>query len=426
MNSKIGSKIKHLRTQCEICQRDLCNDILSRTELSKIENGKVIPSIFQLKHIANVLNVSIDYFLEDKPDENNILVENNTNHNMLYKLYKSQQYYSIISKYEKGLFNNVKNLEFNFYVGYSYYCTEFYNKSICFFKKYISYFLQLEFKDQEKYVENFAVSLNTLSKIALSNCNYNKAIEYLSLGKKHLELQNKTNIRIYHLIISNMGAIYCKSNNYTKCIEILEKFLSENRDLVFIKILPNMHLSLNIAYYNMGEYEKSIKNIENAIFLYNYSGRSYDATHCYLNYINALRYCKKFNEAFEVLNEYKKNCETAKSLHPNFLIQEIILYFNIDNYYMAKTLLKKVNKVNLSSLNRNSYFFIKGHILYLEGNLTQSLYFFKKCEKYFLKHNYTYDLTLIYNDLYKITNNILYKNKSIHFSQLKGKKNILV
>lgn len=426
MNNIIGSKIKDLRTKLEICQQDLCNDILSRTVLSKIENGKVTPSIFQLKHIAQRLNVSIDYLISDSTEQLDMPIENNISNSLLNKLYEDQRYYQIIMFYEKELFKNIKDINLNFYVGYSYYSTEFYKNAALILKRYLSNYLNLDSAERDPYVINFAIALNTLSKMMLTNSNYDKAIHYCSLAKKHLEMQNKTHIRIYHLIISNIGAIYCMANNYVKCIDVLEDFLNKNKDLGFLKILPNMHLSLNIAYYNIGEYKKSIKNIENAIFLYNYSGRNYDAKHCYLNYINALRYCKQFDEAFRVLEQYKIMYSDSKELKPNFSIQEIILYFNIGKYDIAKKLLEQVKTKDLSPLNKNSYFFIKAHIFYLEKNITQSLYLFQKCEKYFSKHNYTYDLSLIYDDLFQITNNLDYKNKAEYYKQKDGKKNIIV
>ncbi|MDP4090590.1 MAG: hypothetical protein Q8930_15170 [Bacillota bacterium] len=276
------------------------------------------------------------------------------------------------------------------------------------------------------YISNFAVALNTLSKTMLKNSNYDKALHYSSLAKKHLELMKKTSLRIYHLIISNIGAIYFMANNYEKSIQVLENFLSQNKDLGYLKILPNIHLTLNVAYYNVDKFEESIKNIEKAIFLYNYSGRNYDAKHCYLNYINALRYCKKFDEAFSVLKDYRSLYSDSKDLQPNYLIQEVILHFNVREYDIAKKLMEQIKQTVLDPLNKNSYFFMKGHICFLEEKYSQALHLLPRCEKYFLKRNYTYDLALVYNDLFQITDKLLYKERAELFRGQGGRKNILV
>ena len=60
----LGKKIKSLRKELGLKQEELTCDILSRTMLSKIENDKVTPSIYQLNHISKKLGYSVDYFLQ--------------------------------------------------------------------------------------------------------------------------------------------------------------------------------------------------------------------------------------------------------------------------------------------------------------------------------------------------------------------------
>ena len=54
--NEIGNKIRTLRKAKGYKQIDICNNILSRTELSKIENGRRTPSIYQIKYISEILN----------------------------------------------------------------------------------------------------------------------------------------------------------------------------------------------------------------------------------------------------------------------------------------------------------------------------------------------------------------------------------
>ena len=61
----LGKKVKLLRKEVGLKQEDLTCDILSRTMLSKIENDKVTPSIYQLNHISKKLGYSVDYFLQN-------------------------------------------------------------------------------------------------------------------------------------------------------------------------------------------------------------------------------------------------------------------------------------------------------------------------------------------------------------------------
>lgn len=46
-------------------QKALCLGICSQSEISRIENNKLIPSSYVIQQISDKLNVSIEYFYED-------------------------------------------------------------------------------------------------------------------------------------------------------------------------------------------------------------------------------------------------------------------------------------------------------------------------------------------------------------------------
>ena len=58
----IGDKIKNLRKKKGMSQEDLCKNICSQSEISRIENNKINPSSYILQQIAKRFGVSIDYF----------------------------------------------------------------------------------------------------------------------------------------------------------------------------------------------------------------------------------------------------------------------------------------------------------------------------------------------------------------------------
>ena len=74
MSYTLGEKIKILRKNLKLTQNDIACDILSRSILSKIETNKVTPSIYQLKYLATILNISTDFLLsEDEFDIDTII-----------------------------------------------------------------------------------------------------------------------------------------------------------------------------------------------------------------------------------------------------------------------------------------------------------------------------------------------------------------
>lgn len=430
MNITLGKKIQSLRKEKKLCQTDLCCKILSRTILSKIENDKVTPSIFQLKHISHILNVSIDYLLDNNyisSDSNTVIAENNQS-SILYNLYIKKDYNSITTTYERGLIDVSKDLNFLFYVGSAYCLTEFYNYSAQLLKKYIKIYSTLSDNIQKHYAENVATALNLLcKKYSISN-DYKKSIICISQAKNILQKHDLKNTTIYHLIIYNLGHLYNLTNEYTKTIKLLESYLSNNLNLIYLKVFPYIHLNLNIAHYNLGNYEKSIQHIKHAIILFDYIEEKNMTKNCYLNYINSLRYCYNFNKAFKILEEFKDSHwnDLNANTKINFLMQEIILYYNINDYETALNLLNKFNLNQLDSYNRNTYYFIQGHIQFINKNYNQAYASLLKCEKYFVRHHYTYDLISLYSDLYQIDNNNEFKIKleQCKKSTSNSKKNI--
>lgn len=423
MDLSIGSKIKALRNRQKLSQQDLCSGILDRTVLSKIENDKVTPSIFQIKSIAARLNIPVEFLLSGDASMNQDLYSYGTD---LYRLFKEGHYYKIINMYEDHYLDDINDVNKYYYIGQAFFNCEYYDTSSKILKKYVFLYSKSTEDFKKEYVENSANAFNILCKIMFRNSNLTKCISYLNKARVYLELYERCNVKIYFTVMNNLGSIYCMLNQYTKTIFILENFLQKVKDLSFINTLPSMHLSLNISYYNLENYEKSIEHIKKAIFLFNYSGRHYDAAHSYLNYINALRYSLKFEEAFEVFEEYKRSYSEISSLYFNFLIQEMVLCFNVEKYELFEELSLKLKLNQLDKYNRCCYYFMEGHIRFIKKDYNNARRLFLKCEKCFMNQRFHQDLAVMYHDLYVMTCDDKYDELSRYYMNVKGKKNITV
>ena len=145
---------------------------------------------------------------------------------------------------------------------------------------------------------------------------------------------------------------------------------------------------MNIACYNLGKYSEAIEHIQKSILLLNYENDAPEIGRCYINYINVLRYCCRFSEAFEIVEKCKKDFYDNKVLYRKFSMQELILYFNIKDYPKAEELLGNINVNSLQEMGKNNYRFIAGHISFIHNEYEKALKNFNNCEKYFLKNMY--------------------------------------
>lgn len=66
IRKKIGLRIKSLREEKELSQKDLAySSDLDRTYIASVENGKRNISIINIEKIANGLNISVKAFFDD-------------------------------------------------------------------------------------------------------------------------------------------------------------------------------------------------------------------------------------------------------------------------------------------------------------------------------------------------------------------------
>jgi len=429
MKSLIGVRIKSLRKSLNISQEDLSCSIMTRTILSKIENNKVIPSIYQLNYLSKALGVTMEYFIDEEPDI--LLNESNENTSLSIKyLYNQEKFYSIITYYEKSLIDVNKNINNLFYIGISYYKTEYYEEAKKFIFKFIKEFEKLHLTEKKYYVENYAFALNILSLISIKDNNFKKAITYTIKAKNILESYSLKHLRLYYVLMNNLSGLYNQTNNFKKSIKDLESFLDDLPEVVNLKMVASIHMNLNICYYNVNNYKKSLEHIKIAINLFNYSKNLTHAKGCYLNYINSLRYDKDYSKALDILEEFnnKYSKDLEENLKKEFSIQNIIIHFNMEDYDSVIKLMSNINYVKLEIYNRACFFFMKGHINFVKGNYCEAKDNLLSCFKFFSESTYIHDLKVIYDDLYKITGDEKYSSYS--FVELYGKtvprKNIVV
>ncbi len=95
----LGKKIKFLRNEQGITQDQLADYInVSRQSVWGYENNSVEPSLNVLVKIADIFNVSLDYLLCRTNEKYNLNLENQTNKELLLKIYEILNSYNIEKK----------------------------------------------------------------------------------------------------------------------------------------------------------------------------------------------------------------------------------------------------------------------------------------------------------------------------------------
>ena len=424
--NEIGNKIRTLRKAKGYKQIDICNNILSRTELSKIENGRRTPSIYQIKYISEILNTSVDYLLNVNYEKSSDKIKSSQKSSIEY-LFNSKQYNKITISFEKGnIFstNDIKNL---FFVGSSYYKTEFYTESKKLLLKFIKKYEAISYKSQEKYCEKYAEALRDLFYIENGGKEENIELSKLHKAKKELERHEKFNCKLYYEILYHIGFVYFCINKYDNAEAIISELLDKNKEIINLTIVPDSHLVLSRVYYNTDKYDKSIENLNKALFLYKYS-KNDNVIVCNVEYSNIYRFMGEYNKAISIIEDVSERYLEEKKIDKIFKLYKSFIYFNMIEYESVSVILKCIRINDLKCpIKKSSYYFLRGHIAYMNNKYKEAERYLKKSEKYFILNHFYYDLKLLYSDLYNITRDDKYKSLYEKYSiqHKNSKKNIV-
>lgn len=425
----IGMKLKFLRHQNNLTQKELCGNYINRVILSRIENDKMLPSLEQLHYLSQRLNKDIDYFLSDAKCIDDIYTGKSIKEiSKIFEMYQNGQYYEIIKAvdgtYEKTI---IDDYDGNYYIGMSYFNLEIDYEATKLLKMYVNKYLHSNSDIQKKHVINFLTALNTLFKIMIKNENNKKCAAYLKVALKYINLYNADNVYVSFSIYNNLAYLYLKQDEFDNIIILLEPFLNSHKILIFTEVLASMYKALNIAYYNINNYEISIKAIKKAIYLYYINDDAFSAGKCYYNYINALRYSNKFDEAVDIVNKCLADYSNYIDLYQKFLLQKMILYFNTEKYNEVLNIAKLINPIKIDTANRYDYYFIIGHIEHTFNKNDKKAYgYLIKAEKHYKQNNYNDDLYTLLYDLYEITEDKLYRIEANNcMNSIYKRKNII-
>lgn len=425
----IGSKIKNLRHEKGITQKELCGSYINRVVLGRIENDKMLPSLEQLNYIAKRLDVNVSYFMLEVNNIDIGYTEHSLKRNTeLSEMYIKGDYYKII-KSTNDICRAYGSDDFNekFYIGMSYYNLNIFYEAIKPLKKYVNKYLTSPKDIQEKYIINFIIVLNTLFKIMLKNKNFIKCESYLKIAIKYIHFYNADNSYVSFSIYNNLAFLYLKQCKFNEIVKLLEPFVITHKAIIYPYVLASIYLSLNIAYYNLNEYQNSIEAIKKAINLYQICDDDIQVGKCYFNYINVLRYSLKCEEALEVLNKCLQDYSSYTDLYNKFLLQEMVIYFNMQNYLKIKDIARHIDPNKLDKANKCDFNLIIGHIEHVYNKNDRRAYeYLIKVLEYYKKNNYNKDLYTILCDLYEITGNKHYRDEASEcMGSIYKRKNVL-
>lgn len=218
----IGEKVKYLRKKIGMSQEALCVNTCSQSEISRIENDKIIPSSFVLQKIAEKLGVSVDYFNGDRINNREDYLEEVKK--QLERARRSRDYKEIesIINFETNNPSLMRDVFIETYFRW--------HKGICLYhlyndKKAALNILKPCVNLRESYFAEIEVEiLNSIGIILRNEKDYTQAAFYLERALKAVkEFPYKNKKRLLPKIKYNLAKVYTDSGSFDDSLRLCKK-----------------------------------------------------------------------------------------------------------------------------------------------------------------------------------------------------------
>ena len=241
----IGNKIKSLRKDRKLSQKELCDGICSQGMLSQIEKDKHIPNVNLLSKLCARLEISINELEYATSDELNDKQKLITNMSDLFYQRKYVELFKIVDspEFSKYFFTNVDKQLLSFYKALYYgFVQEDYYKSFELLEESLAYTYHLK-KSRVTYKE--IVILNNLAIITMKLNMLEDTYNYIELTVSHMnENEMIADNEKLTLVFYNIANIYSKLGDFAKALKLAKMGINwANKPTI------NTQIRLSYLYY---------------------------------------------------------------------------------------------------------------------------------------------------------------------------------
>ncbi|EJQ37424.1 hypothetical protein IEE_05210 [Bacillus cereus BAG5X1-1] len=267
LSQNLGELIKDLRQQAGVSQKELCKEICSQSEISKIESGKILPTIYILMGISSKLGVEPSYFfnqLTKKQFDIIYNVKNEIRNHVHEKNYKKVK--TLVDKYENhSSFQTIEERQFILWHKgiIEYYLHNNLKHSLCFLEESLRTRESLKHNIQDIHI------LNSLAVIHSETGQYLEAIDLFKLALRYyFGLNSNIDYKIYNKLCYNISKPLISNKNYKEALTYCELGVKNCLETHSNYLLGGLYYQQGYIYSLKQEYQKSLENFTKAHTLF--------------------------------------------------------------------------------------------------------------------------------------------------------------
>ncbi|MFB4212860.1 helix-turn-helix domain-containing protein [Shouchella sp. 1P09AA] len=379
----LGQRLKELRLEKKLTQKDLAEGLVNRSYLSQIEKGTVNPSYDVLDELSKRLGCDINDFYKSSENRDLLLADIKKeirlaergaledNLSKINKLVNSRDYLNeeFLTDFDKGILNWIHGKYFELKGDYTH--------SIPFFLKSLEYI-----EDKREYCSERVRSYDSLGNAYGKIGKNDIALTKLYEGYK-LILTTNVNETTQISLLSNLGVLHGRLKEYYSAINFLEETQDLNKQLRLFYKAGDIAMALGICYMEIGRLEDAKNSYEQAIQFYKFEGASQSEAKVYTNYGILNMYQKNYYHAQLLLKSAIKLYDDSQEINiMNTHVELAKSYLHQNNRDLAIKHCKLVKTMKDENRFKAQATEILGDV-YSEVNIKEAVKFYLEAGRYF-------------------------------------------
>ncbi|MEC1894308.1 helix-turn-helix domain-containing protein [Cytobacillus firmus] len=279
--SVIGNKIKELRRIQRITQKELAEDICTQAQISKLENGEVIPCASTLFLISQKLGIDVNYFFNIGLTPRLDYVEEVARQlKIARRNFKYQEMEEIVEMEERNPL---------FYQNQKYLQLLIWHKGICLYHVHSDFERSLQALDEALALTNEKFRTEQEMEILLSKgvvCFENNLLdEAIKIYESvYTEMKNLPQLRNYILktkLLYNMARAFTRKGFYEKSTEICTEGIDWGIEKDNLFLLGELHYHIGYNFELSEDFRSAQEYMQKALLIFDLQ-----KDHKYSDYIN--------------------------------------------------------------------------------------------------------------------------------------------
>jgi transcriptional regulator with XRE-family HTH domain len=279
LNDTLGSKIKRIRKQNNLTQRQLADGICTQALISMFESDETIPSSLVLYKISQKLNVTLNYFFEDPKPSEKVTTQENESFAIIRKMFASNDFKMAVNIVNEELKKGYTGNSYSFLLWHKGVCIAELDKDI---ESALNY-LEQAIDNVETEDELIVSILNSKANIYYDHLTIHEATAIYEQALSIIETNDKINSLLTKKVLFGISRAYLKMELIEQALIACNRAIHLSLKEESLALLGSILFQQGRIYYHVGDYEQAAHSFTRAKVIFELEEKEEYLSICVIN-----------------------------------------------------------------------------------------------------------------------------------------------